>query len=392
MIHAPNESVDPSEIEHLALAEALFLERYAGGVRCASSYTALRRLSAASFVAVLAVLSLAACGSSASDVASSASQAAAERESQSGERDRAKRRRRSRRDGSERREDGGTPTRRRRPKAAAATNPAHGRRRPTPKPAEKEKPGKNRDDHEDGDGAGADQHRDQDRDRDRDRHHDDRRESGGGRRARRRCRRKTEGRRRRPARMGLGADRRRRRGAGRVGDRGPPRPQPARGRSRRRPPGPVDGRPLRARRASLPSDRASLEPVPRSRARKRLDQERRCQENSSFSSANGAAAPRPAKLPSRAIAPAASRNAFHATRASAEPTLIAPDPERRQIGDRQPGVGAHQDVDRLRRDGAHDRLDVLALAHARARTAHRRPPPRRPAGARSTRRADRGSR
>jgi acetylornithine deacetylase/succinyl-diaminopimelate desuccinylase-like protein len=29
LIHAPNESVDPSEIEHLALAEALFLQRYA---------------------------------------------------------------------------------------------------------------------------------------------------------------------------------------------------------------------------------------------------------------------------------------------------------------------------------------------------------------------------
>lgn len=29
LIHAPNESVDPSEIEHLALAEALFIERYA---------------------------------------------------------------------------------------------------------------------------------------------------------------------------------------------------------------------------------------------------------------------------------------------------------------------------------------------------------------------------
>ena len=28
LIHAPNESVDPSEIEHLALAEALFLKRY----------------------------------------------------------------------------------------------------------------------------------------------------------------------------------------------------------------------------------------------------------------------------------------------------------------------------------------------------------------------------
>ena len=29
LIHAPNESVDPSEIEHIALAEALFLKRYA---------------------------------------------------------------------------------------------------------------------------------------------------------------------------------------------------------------------------------------------------------------------------------------------------------------------------------------------------------------------------
>ena len=29
LIHAPNESVDPSEIEHLALAEALFLEKHA---------------------------------------------------------------------------------------------------------------------------------------------------------------------------------------------------------------------------------------------------------------------------------------------------------------------------------------------------------------------------
>jgi acetylornithine deacetylase/succinyl-diaminopimelate desuccinylase-like protein len=29
LIHAPNESVDPSEIEHLALAEALFMTRYA---------------------------------------------------------------------------------------------------------------------------------------------------------------------------------------------------------------------------------------------------------------------------------------------------------------------------------------------------------------------------
>jgi acetylornithine deacetylase/succinyl-diaminopimelate desuccinylase-like protein len=29
LIHAPNESVDPSEIEHTALAEALFLQRYA---------------------------------------------------------------------------------------------------------------------------------------------------------------------------------------------------------------------------------------------------------------------------------------------------------------------------------------------------------------------------
>jgi acetylornithine deacetylase/succinyl-diaminopimelate desuccinylase-like protein len=33
LIHAPNESVDPSEIEHVALAEALFLERYAGAER-----------------------------------------------------------------------------------------------------------------------------------------------------------------------------------------------------------------------------------------------------------------------------------------------------------------------------------------------------------------------
>ncbi|GIG37944.1 dipeptidase [Cellulomonas pakistanensis] len=30
LIHAPNESVDPAEIEHLATAEALFLQRYAG--------------------------------------------------------------------------------------------------------------------------------------------------------------------------------------------------------------------------------------------------------------------------------------------------------------------------------------------------------------------------
>jgi acetylornithine deacetylase/succinyl-diaminopimelate desuccinylase-like protein len=29
LIHAPNESVDPTEIEHVALAEALFLDRYA---------------------------------------------------------------------------------------------------------------------------------------------------------------------------------------------------------------------------------------------------------------------------------------------------------------------------------------------------------------------------
>ena len=33
LIHAPNESVDPSEIEHLALAEALFLKRYAAAAR-----------------------------------------------------------------------------------------------------------------------------------------------------------------------------------------------------------------------------------------------------------------------------------------------------------------------------------------------------------------------
>ena len=30
LIHAPNESVDPSEIEHMALVEALFLKNYAG--------------------------------------------------------------------------------------------------------------------------------------------------------------------------------------------------------------------------------------------------------------------------------------------------------------------------------------------------------------------------
>jgi cysteinylglycine-S-conjugate dipeptidase len=29
LIHAPNESVDPSEIEHMALAEAMFLSSYA---------------------------------------------------------------------------------------------------------------------------------------------------------------------------------------------------------------------------------------------------------------------------------------------------------------------------------------------------------------------------
>jgi acetylornithine deacetylase/succinyl-diaminopimelate desuccinylase-like protein len=33
LIHAPNESVDPSEIEHLALSEALFLEKYAAAAR-----------------------------------------------------------------------------------------------------------------------------------------------------------------------------------------------------------------------------------------------------------------------------------------------------------------------------------------------------------------------
>jgi acetylornithine deacetylase/succinyl-diaminopimelate desuccinylase-like protein len=33
LIHAPNESVDPSEIEHLALAEAVFLEKYASARR-----------------------------------------------------------------------------------------------------------------------------------------------------------------------------------------------------------------------------------------------------------------------------------------------------------------------------------------------------------------------
>ncbi len=33
LIHAPNESVDPSEIEHIALAEALFLQRYGAAAR-----------------------------------------------------------------------------------------------------------------------------------------------------------------------------------------------------------------------------------------------------------------------------------------------------------------------------------------------------------------------
>jgi acetylornithine deacetylase/succinyl-diaminopimelate desuccinylase-like protein len=33
LMHAPNESVDPAEIEHMALAEALFLQRYAGAGR-----------------------------------------------------------------------------------------------------------------------------------------------------------------------------------------------------------------------------------------------------------------------------------------------------------------------------------------------------------------------
>ena len=33
LIHAPNESVDPSEIENLALSEALFLEKYATAPR-----------------------------------------------------------------------------------------------------------------------------------------------------------------------------------------------------------------------------------------------------------------------------------------------------------------------------------------------------------------------
>jgi hypothetical protein len=30
LIHAPNESVDPGELERIALAEAMFLSRYAG--------------------------------------------------------------------------------------------------------------------------------------------------------------------------------------------------------------------------------------------------------------------------------------------------------------------------------------------------------------------------
>jgi hypothetical protein len=30
LIHAPNESVDPTEIANMALSEAIFLQRYAG--------------------------------------------------------------------------------------------------------------------------------------------------------------------------------------------------------------------------------------------------------------------------------------------------------------------------------------------------------------------------
>jgi acetylornithine deacetylase/succinyl-diaminopimelate desuccinylase-like protein len=33
LVHAPNESVDPSEIELVALAEALFVEKYSWSVR-----------------------------------------------------------------------------------------------------------------------------------------------------------------------------------------------------------------------------------------------------------------------------------------------------------------------------------------------------------------------
>jgi hypothetical protein len=36
LIHAPNESVDPSEIEHIALAEVLFLERVGRAMSVAS--------------------------------------------------------------------------------------------------------------------------------------------------------------------------------------------------------------------------------------------------------------------------------------------------------------------------------------------------------------------
>ena len=35
LIHAPNESVDPTEIENMALVEALFLQRYAAAVSAA---------------------------------------------------------------------------------------------------------------------------------------------------------------------------------------------------------------------------------------------------------------------------------------------------------------------------------------------------------------------
>ena len=37
LIHAANESVDPTEIEHMALAEALFLAGYAGATGAAAA-------------------------------------------------------------------------------------------------------------------------------------------------------------------------------------------------------------------------------------------------------------------------------------------------------------------------------------------------------------------
>ena len=81
-------------------------------------------------------------------------------------------------------------------------------------------------------------------------------------------------------------------------------------------------------------------------------------ENSSFSSANGAAPPRPAKLPSRARSARRAEEGAPRDARERRADADAAHAERCEIGRRQPGVGAHQHVDRLRRDGSHDRLDV----------------------------------